>query len=119
MIRSVEENPAAVRRGLFLAAAGALVLGGGLAVVGTAMWIWGVGLALLIVGSVQAVLAVQRAGRRVELPAKYAGGLAAVFMVVMVGVVQLVGAGHAWAWAVPGAAVAAVLVIAALRQGRR
>ncbi|GGP95393.1 hypothetical protein GCM10010140_26780 [Streptosporangium pseudovulgare] len=98
---------------------GALALGAGLTVVGEAAWIWGVGLALLIAGSVRAAMAVRKAGRRVELPAKYAGGLAAAFFAVMFGAARLTAAGHTWAWAVAGALVAAVLLVAALRRGRR
>ncbi|GIH75815.1 hypothetical protein Plo01_22440 [Planobispora longispora] len=109
----------AARGWLLLAAAGALVLGGGLTVVEDIMWIWGVGLALLIAGSVQAVLAVRKAGGRVEVPAKYAGALAVAFAAAMFGVVRLVAAGQTWAWAALGGVVALVLVIAALRRGRR
>ncbi|MFC4057783.1 hypothetical protein ACFOWE_05730 [Planomonospora corallina] len=118
MTTSTETTTAAVRRGLLLAAAGALVLGCGLTVVAHAAWIWGVGLALLIVGSVQAALAVRKAGRRAELPVKYAGGAAAVFFAVMFGAVRLQEAGHTWAWAAAGALVALVLLVAAVRQGR-
>ncbi|GAA3422837.1 hypothetical protein GCM10018953_00200 [Streptosporangium nondiastaticum] len=119
MTNVVTGRSTGIRRGLLIAAAGTLIMGVGMTVVRDAAWILGAGVAVLVVGCVQAAMAARgRAGTRQRTSPAWIGGVAVAFAAVMIAAVRIAGAGHWWVWTVVGALAAVVLVAVALRQGR-
>ncbi|MGV9539015.1 hypothetical protein ACWDR9_35875, partial [Streptosporangium sandarakinum] len=75
MTNVVTGRSAGIRRGLLIAAAGTLIMGVGMTVVRDAAWILGAGVAVLVVGCVQAAMAARgRAGTRRRTSPAWIGG---------------------------------------------